>query len=127
MMKIEAGKHYVLRNGDTVYIYEVDIGENGKIAGKVTDIKGDTQVTTWTKNGLWSMGNGLPTNPWDIIKPVCENRKECWHNAYTDGFMSDAYKTQAEADLYGLKSISRGRIKVVWEDNKIVSVEWSNA
>jgi hypothetical protein len=124
-MKIEAGKQYRLRNGDTAYIYEVDVGLLVRIAGKVTDANGDVHITSWYNNGKWLVTD-RDTNPWDIIGPVCENRKEFWFNTYTDGFMSDAYKTQAEADAFCLKRTRRGRIKVVWEDNKIVNVEWSN-
>jgi hypothetical protein len=126
VMKIEAGKHYELRNGYTAYIYEVDIGEEGIIAGKVTIPNCDAHVTTWTKNGRWSVDGDVSPNAWDIIKPVCENRKECWHNVYPDGFASDGYETKAEADALRMKGNGSGWIKVVWEYNKIVNVEWSN-
>lgn len=126
-MKIEAGKHYELRNGDTAYIYEVDIGEHGNIAGKVTNVKGDAQVTTWTEKGLWSITSGLSTSPLDIIRAVSENRVVYHYNTYSNGFTSNRYATQAEADKSHMKGDARGWLKIVWEDNKIVSVDWSNA
>lgn len=126
-MKIEAGKHYELRNGDTAYIYEVGIGKNGNIAGKVTDLKGAAQVTTWTKNGLWAVGNSAFPSHWDIIRAVSENRVVYHYNTYSDGFTSNGYATQAEADKLHMKGDARGCLKIVWEDNKIVAVDWSNA
>jgi hypothetical protein len=89
---IELGKQYATRDGCEVRIYAVDAGGQMPVHGAIKR-SGLWIVTSWTKEGRWSISN--PENNLIEVKPRFQ--REVWLNVYK-GKLCTGYPEKEESD-----------------------------
>ena len=89
---IELGKQYRTEDGCEVRIYALDAGGQTPVHGAIKR-NGLWIVTSWTKEGRWSISN--PENNLIEVKPRIQ--REVWVNVYRWG-AAGAYESKDVAD-----------------------------